>query len=425
MKYFWMVFSLFFIILCGCANSGIQKVEVRKTAAGYQLFRGGKPYYIKGAGILDHYKMLSEYGGNSVRTWGITEWDEVFSLAEKYGLTVCAGIWLEQERQGFDYSDTTATRDQFEAIKEAILKYRDHPSLLMWGVGNELDLDYTNPGVWDAVEEVARFIHEADGNHPTMTATAFIEKGEVEFIQARCPHIDILCVNAYAGLPVLSRFIRDFGWQGPYILGEWGTFGHWEVARTSWNEPIEFTSSEKAELYENEYTAYITNDPACLGAYVFLWGSKQERTATWYSMFLPGGEKTEAIDVMHRLWKNTWPENRSPHLDSLRLNGRAASSSIILAPGSDCRAAVYALDPEGDALRVSWEILYETTDKRTGGDEENKPDEVDGLNIRPEGMTLRFTAPAKEGPYRLYVIVLDQKGSGAHANIPFYVKEVN
>ena len=89
MKYFWMVFSLFFIILCGCANSGIQKVEVRKTAAGYQLFRGGKPYYIKGAGILDHYKMLSEYGGNSVRTWGITEWDEVFSLAEKYGLTVC------------------------------------------------------------------------------------------------------------------------------------------------------------------------------------------------------------------------------------------------------------------------------------------------------------------------------------------------
>jgi hypothetical protein len=424
-KYFWMVFSLFFIFLCGSANRGVQKVEVRKTAAGYQLFRGGKPYYIKGAGILDHYGTLCEYGGNSVRTWGITEWDEVFGLAEKHGLTVCAGIWLEQERQGFDYSDTAATRDQFEATKEAILKYKDHPSLLMWGVGNELDLDYTNPRVWDAVEAVARFIHEVDGNHPTMTATAFIEKEEVEFIQDRCPHIDILCVNAYAGLPVLSRFIRDFVWNGPYIIGEWGTFGHWEVGKTSWNEPIEFTSTEKAVLYQNEYDTYIANDPACLGAYVFLWGSKQERTATWYSMFLPGGEKTEVVDVMHRLWKGTWPENRSPHLDSLRLNDRAASSSIILEPGSECQAVVYARDPEGDALRLSWEILYETTDKRTGGDEENKPDEVEGLNIRPEGMTLRFTAPTKEGPYRLFVIVLDQKGSGAHANIPFFVREIN
>ena len=168
MKHTWIVFSLFLMVLSGCANT-VQKVEVRKTASGYQLFRGGKPYYIKGAGILDHYKMLSDYGGNSVRTWGITEWDKVFSLAEKHGLTVCAGIWLEQERQGFDYSDTAAVRIQFEEIKEAILKYKDHPSLLIWGIGNELDITsgthgYQYGGFWPAT--ISRYLSAIGCRHP-------------------------------------------------------------------------------------------------------------------------------------------------------------------------------------------------------------------------------------------------------------------
>lgn len=411
------------ILLSSCSGVSGKKVEVVKTSDGYQLYRDGKPYFIKGAGGSSHFEMVAEYGGNSIRTWGVNDWDKTFKFAEEHNLTVCAGMWMEQERQGFDYSDPDTVKMQFERLKSAILKYKDHPSLLVWGIGNELDLMYTNPAVWDAVEDVAAFIHKVDGNHPTMTVTTFARQDVVNQIKEKCPSIDILGINVYAALPVLDKFLQDFGWDGPYIVGEWGTFGHWEVAKTSWNEPIEYNSGQKADLYLKGYQEHILDQANCLGSYVFLWDNKQERTATWYSMFLPTGEKTEVVDVMWHNWKDGWPQNRSPRLSGLLMNGLKASESITVKPGSLQNAEVIVTDSENDELRITWEVLYETTDKRTGGDVEQKPAIVDDLDLKPDNNKVSFKAPAEEGPYRLFVYVYDQKGGAAHANIPFLVKK--
>lgn len=418
-KFIVIVFSA--LIFVSCSNSQQNKVEIIKSDTGYQLLRNGEPYFIKGAGAKGHYEILSEYGGNSIRTWGVSDWDEAFRNAEKYNLTVCAGLWLEQERQGFDYNDDQAVEKQFARFKEAILKYKDHPQLLMWCIGNELDLFYTNPKVWDAVEEVAKFIHEVDGNHPTMTVTSFIEKDEVAYIKEKCPSIDILGVNVYAALPVLSKFLDDFGWEGPYVVGEWGTFGHWEVPKTSWDEPIEYNSSQKADIYRKGYAEYINDAQNCLGSYVFFWGNKQERTATWYSMFLPGGEKTEVVDVMSYSWQGAWPENRAPHIANFSLADKKAADNIKFKAGTTQSATVDVSDPDDDSLKIVWEILHETTDKRSGGDIEQKPDEVKNLILKQDDGTVSFKAPDREGPYRIFVYVYDQKGGAAHANIPFYV----
>ena len=409
------------ILFIFCQPAPVIKIEIKETEDGFVLYRKGEPYFIKGAGIESHYDKLAKSGGNSIRVWGINQWEEAFRMAEKYGLTVCAGMWLEQERQGFDYDDQEAVDAQFESLKSAILKYKDHPALLMWGVGNELDLMFENPKVWDAVEQVAAYINEVDGKHPIMTATAFIREDVVAQIKSRAPSIDILAVNAYAGLPRVAEFVREYGWDKPYILGEWGTVGHWEVPLTSWDEPIELTSHEKAHVYRTGYEEHILTDPACLGGYVFLWGAKQERTPTWYSMFLPTGEKTESVDAVYQLWQGHAPENRSPVLDSLRLNDQCAHSDIILEPSSENVARVWATDPDNDELTLTWEILHETTDKGEGGDREEKPDKVEGLKNRQVEDKLYFQAPEQEGPYRLFIYVYDKRGGGAHANIPFYV----
>lgn len=421
------IVKIFFIaallLTVSCSSPENHVVGIKKMDSGYQLYRDGKPYYIKGAGALDHYQELAEAGGNSIRTWGADQWDEAFRMAEKYDLTVSAGIWLDQERQGFDYSDPDTIAQQFERIKKSILKYKDHPRLLIWGIGNELNLHYTNPGVWDAVEEVAQFIKKVDGDHPTMTTTAFVGKKEIQEIKQRCPSIDILGVNAYGGLPALSELIDKYGWEKPYILGEWGTFGHWEVSKTSWDAPMEMNSTRKAQLYRKLYNDDILTDPQCLGAYVFLWGSKQERTPTWYSMFLPEGQKTRIVNVMHYLWDGEWPENRSPILDSLKFDGNHPKPNIFIEPGSRHQTQVWIHDHENDPLKIEWEILHETTDKGVGGDAEKKPDKANFTTLKKQNKIFTFLAPQKEGAYRLFIYAYDNNGNGAHANLPFYVKK--
>ncbi len=42
-----------------------------------------------------------------------------------------------------------------------VLKYKDHPALLTWIIGNEPDLNHTNPKVFDAINDISKMIHQA------------------------------------------------------------------------------------------------------------------------------------------------------------------------------------------------------------------------------------------------------------------------
>jgi hypothetical protein len=111
----------------------------------------------------------------------------VLDTAYKYGLTVLMGLDVARERHGFNYDDTAAVRKQLNKIREEVLKYKDHPALLGWGIGNELNLQYKNPKVWNAVNDISKMIHEVDKNHFTTTVFAGINKGLVDYIKERTP----------------------------------------------------------------------------------------------------------------------------------------------------------------------------------------------------------------------------------------------
>ena len=129
------------------------KVTIVKNETGYSLLRDNKPYFIKGAGGTSYIERLAAYGGNSVRTWGSNKGNEVLDKASKLGLTVTMGLDMTAERHGFNYDDTAAVRAQFERLRREVIKYRNHPALLMWGIGNELNLEYRNTNVWKAVND--------------------------------------------------------------------------------------------------------------------------------------------------------------------------------------------------------------------------------------------------------------------------------
>ena len=402
--------------------AGPVKVTVRQANGRYELLRGGQPYFVKGAGGSQYPERIAAYGGNSIRTWGTNDAPRVLATANKNHLTVMLGLDVARERHGFDYNDAAAVAAQLQKIKAEVLKYKDDPAVLLWGIGNELNLDYTNPKVWDAVNDIARMIHETDPNHPTSTVLAGAGKKEIEYVKTRCPAVDILSINTYAGLATLPQQVRAAGWAGPYLVTEWGPTGHWEGPQTPWKASVEETSSQKAAVYKSRYEASVVQDKTqCLGSYVFLWGQKQERTPTWYGLFTENGEETEVMDVLQYEWSGHYPANRAPHIAALTLTGKTATEAVLLKPGQPTSAQAAVADPDGDQLTYQWELLPESTDLKQGGDRENRPQAVGNISANNTGVAL-FAAPRTPGAYRLFVYAHDGHGNVATGNIPFLVQ---
>jgi len=401
------------------------KVEIVKNKNGYQLLKDGKPYYIKGAGGKGKLEKLKEYGGNSIRTWGIdSETDELLENAKKNDITVCFGIWIGQERQGFDYSNKQALASQLDMVRETVRKYKDHPSILIWGIGNEMDLDYTNFEVWKHMENICEIVKKEDPNHPTMLVTAGLDVAEIKLIKKHTPSLDILGINTYGNINYLKKALDMYNWKKPYIVAEWGPYGWWEVGKTSWGAAIEETSSEKAITYQESFQSILNDTSNCLGSYVFLWGQKQETTSTWFSMFTNEEEETEVMDVMIKGWTGKTPENQAPKISNFTLSNKVAENNIILKTGITLNANVNISDPEEDKIIYQWQVIPESNDKKTGGDKEKTPKPLKGIFKKSDSFknTVSFTIQYP-GEYRLFIFAKDGNGNVATGNIPFKIIE--
>jgi hypothetical protein len=404
------------------------KVELKNDNGKFQIYVNNEPFYIKGAGLeFGRIASVAEHKGNSFRTWrtdnGKQTGKEVLDEALKNNLMVTMGIEVARERHGFDYNDEAAVKEQFERIKKEVTELKDHPALLIWAIGNELNLRATNPKVWDAVNDISKMIHEIDPNHLTTTTLAGISQQEVNYIKERCPDLDLLSVQLYGKINELPQLIKEYGWEGPYMVTEWGATGHWEVPKTSWGVPIEENSTVKAANYLKRYQVAIEADSLkCVGSYVFLWGQKQERTPTWYGTFLENGNETESVDVMHYVWSGKWPENRAPQIASYTLNDKTAYENVILKQNQEVTALFTVNDLENDTINFKWEILPESTDLKDGGDFEKRPKAIEIKIITSENGELKFKAPEDKGAYRLFAYAEDGNANAATANIPFLVE---
>jgi hypothetical protein len=401
-------------------------VQVQLIDDRYRLTINNRPFYIKGAGIeLGSLEKLRAHGGNSFRTWstqnGRDSGKTILDRALTNGLYVAMGLDVDHERRGFDYDNTNAVARQSALLTGQVTDLKDHPALLLWVIGNELNFE-KNPKVWDAVNDISKKIHAIDPNHPTTTTLAGFNKETADLVRSRAPDLDFICFQMYSDIINLPRYLRESGWDKPYIVTEWGATGHWECGKTAWGAPMENDSTTKANLYQVRFEKVIQSDQKlCLGSYVFFWGQKQERTPTWYGMFLKSGEETAPVDVMHLLWTGAWPQNRSPVLHGVLLDGKRAEQNIHLKAGEFSSARVDATDPDHDPLRFFWEVLEESTARTIGGDRESVPNHIPNLITNATGSQVLVQAPAKPGAYRLFSYVFDDKGHAAHANIPFYV----
>ena len=397
-------------------------VTLEADSAGWSLMRNGVQHEILGAGAKAHFGLLEECGANSIRLWS-TNKSALLDSAHQRGMSVMLGLYLRPERTGMNYNDVHAVEGQLAELKQEVLKYKDHPALLLWGIGNELDLKYTNTRVWDAVEELAKFIHDVDPNHPTSTVLAGIDPAKVHMVKNRCPDIDVLGVNAYGSIEKLPLNIRRYGWNKPYIVTEWGVNGPFEAPTTSWGAKKEPPGGVKASTRLRRYDDIIAADSSmCLGSYCFLWGQKQESTATWHGLFLSDGSATDGVDAMHKAWSGEWPTWRAPSIRNIRMNDRGWKIDHIVEPDSKVQVDVDLNAFEGE---VQWQcaLFPESRSKKMGGDRQKSLEEIptDFSFVNPGSVV--FKTPKNPGAYRVFVKACRDGNNCSSANVPFLVRK--
>ena len=407
----------------GQADKG-SRYTIIETDGKWQLLREGQAFYIKGAVGWQQFDVLEDCSANSVRTRASKR---SLDQARKYGMAAMADLPVRGERSGMNWGDQGRVAEQKQRVLEIVNRLKDHPALMFWVVGNELD--WIPPGrphhpqLWDRLNDIAIEIKRIDPHHPVLTVVGTGKfETKIRHIARHCTDFDLLGINTYGDMSQVVQLASKH-WPGPFVIAEWGPTGHWQVPKTEWRVPIEQTSTEKAQAIFDRCTGTILpNRSRCLGSFVFLWGQKQETTHTWYGMFRDG-LRTESVDVMEYFWSGSWPPNRAPAVLSLAIQG-FSDENIYLEPDKTYQACVICYDSDYDVLTFEWDIRPEVeipANSYAGGLEE--PSRlIPGLIEAGQGQRMKFTSPATDGPYRLFVQVTDGRDHAGYANLPFYVK---
>jgi hypothetical protein len=422
------VIATFFLILPACKTRPSDNldatVSIKKSNGHFKLYRNGKPFIIKGVAGHSNLAKLKKIGGNTIRTYDTLNLKPILDDAAANGLAVIVGIPLpESEYSNYTYNKPLVANKQFRDIKRLVNRFKNHPALLIWCVGNELDFspNIKHLDFYREFNKIVEMIHRDDPDHPvTTTMNNFYPKNLICI--SLFTNIDILSTNYFKSLDEIKGDLQKVSliWGGPFIVSEWGIDGPWRATRNAWGARIEETSQKKAERYRDVYQFMPSDNPGFLGSLVFYWGSKQETTHTWFSMFDEKGRQAEAVGVMENNWTGKNSQPQSPDVDFMLINSKGAMENIILKPGVNAEATLRISDPDSTAYTI-WEIYPE--DWFYPGNEKNdkKLKPIVG-SFHSTGYTeAKFKAPAIEGPYRIFATVYNRSGSFASCNTPFYV----
>lgn len=423
-----LVLIIILVSLAGCQHqktgSTNQTVFIHESDGKFELFKDGKPYYIRGVSGHEHLDKVKLYGGNSIRTYDYTAIDSIMDLAAQYDLSVTFGLEVGREYWGndFNYWNISAINEKVDELKVVVEKFKDHPALLMWSVGNEVHLHGGNRlMIFYTLNQIAKMIHDVDPNHPVITTLPAGENiDKYGYISYFMPHIDIIGFNSFGSIyTIKDNITKRFGWKGPYILSEWGSLGPWEVNLTEWGAPIEISNKEKVKKIEEHWDVIKGDTDNCLGSYVFYWGNKYEVTNSWFSLFSPDGKESDLVKILQTKWMEGVNFQEGISIDSMYIeHTKLHSNNRYLLSDSLYQAQVIISSQQQDSLTYKWELRPDGVDMRMIGNYKNN---LTHLFVEQNGSNLSFLTPKIEGSYRLIIYVYDNNKNVAMHNIPFYV----
>lgn len=421
-------FVLVIILLSLCYAKAENGAKIIKKNGAFELYVDGVKTYIKGVGGTNRIDLAAQNGANAFRTWGgnVESVKKDVALAAANKMCIMQGIWLTKDRKS--YLDETYKNKMRAEIRLLAETFKDDPNILIWGLGNEIDHEEqaNTAAAWKFVDELAGIIKSIDKRHLVATVITHNQKA-LDSIAAYTKNLDLVGINSYGAIAELEELVNESDYKGAYLVTEWGPTGWWETTKTSWGAPVEQTSEEKRLVYENRYNNYILASKRCLGSFVFLWGQKEERTPTWFSMFVENnvvglplkGEKTPMVEAMERVWKGIELKQTAPVVEKMTIDGKLPVESVTVKAGKWFEGKVTVADKENNQLTYHWEILKEATVLGSGGSYEPRPERVGSvITTKNASCTSSVSEP---GNYRLYVYISDNTGFVSTANVPFQI----
>ncbi len=221
--------------------------------------------------MLDDVLLMKRYGINAVRTSHYPPHPHFLDLCDEYGLYVVDECDLETHGFGYEpqppklpnpVMDPVWRDDLTNRMRRMVLRDRNHPSIVIWSLGNECGMGDNLPAMYDVA-------HDLDGSRPVH----YERDLEAEFVDVYS--------QMYLPLEAVERIGMDTGLYGgkPFILCEYG--------HAMGNGPGGL--SDYRELFDTY--------PRCQGGFIWEWIDHGLRTtdAAGNEFFAYGGDFDEPI----------------------------------------------------------------------------------------------------------------------------------
>lgn len=395
------------------------EVSVRGGKGSWHLKVDGESFYIRGVGCglasgregQDYLKLAQELGANTVRTWGTDQGDqEYLDRAAAYGLKVCAGIWLNyaDENGRFSYLRNKEYKSaKKKEVLEYVQKYKDHPAILLWGIGNECIFftkdEKEKVALCRFMEELIQEVHRIDPAHPVIYASAGI--CDLKYLVQYVPSLDIVGINEYGSIRTAHGNWDYLGFDKPYVFTEYGPFLNIDSRRDEHSKGVELSDENKANIYKS-FTEQIHSFKGYnLGGFAFHLGETTQESMTWWNIN-QGDYKRPSYWTIYQCYTGIEAPKRASRIKKFTLSrtkglepGEWFEVNVVLEP-ADIEGLVFEYAVSSSEENI---LRYYVNDY--------VPAQVSG-----EGSRVKIRAPLQKGVYRVYCFVRDEKNNVISAN---------
>jgi len=352
------------------SHAGPSSVEVQ----GRQLLVNGEPFVVNAVAYSpvapcqgqipwrDHpdrypvdFPLIAASGANAIRVYTPVLTTAMLDAAWAAGLHVIPTFQVDplqltcEAGRGFMH----------DRVREMVLKWKDHPAILMWLIGNEVNVHLpTDPAVslcddwYPQLDALAQTIHEAEGDsfHPVGTANAdSISLSDICLPgcsdDASLPNHDFWAVHLYRGCSfggAFSQYASKTDCARPLIIGEFGADA-WDSLMGAENETMQADCLESLLGEAEQALAVRAPDGVSSGQVLFEWSDE------WWKAFpAEGGDCITTDWCSHDTCKNwTNPAYSDPAMNE-------EWWGIVSVDGAEGNPEARGLREATDRVAASW-----------------------------------------------------------------------